>query len=71
MFFIAFPVYQTGVDVYKYEKLQYSPLHTPHRVLQKPESVQAETQVGRGEVLSKVLHTRHSQPGEFSESWEA
>ena len=52
-------------------RLQYSPLHTPHCALRRPGSDRAETQVNWEEVLSKVLHVRHSQPGEFSESWGA
>ena len=64
-------VLDTGVDIYKYERLQYSPLRTPHCTLWRPESGQAETWVGREGALGKVLHMRHSQPGEFSESWGA
>ena len=68
---ILFSVPDTGVDTYKYEKLLYSPLHTLHRILQRHESDWAKTQVDQGEALGKALHMRHSQLGEFSESWGA
>ena len=61
----------TGADVYKYGTLQYSPLCIPRRALWRPESGRAETRVGREGALDKVSHVRHSQLGEFSESWGA
>jgi len=44
----------TGAVFYKYEKLLYSPLHTPHCILPKHVPGQAETWVGQGEVLNMV-----------------
>ena len=61
----------TGVVTYKYGKPLYSPLHILHCALWKHEPGQAGTQVDRGEALNTVSHVRHSQLGEFSESWGA
>ena len=48
-------VLDTGVGIYKYEKLQYSPLHTPHCVPQRPVLGQAKILIDQEEVLNKVL----------------
>jgi len=57
----------TGVAFYKYEKPQYSPLHTLHRALLKHVPDRAEIQVVQEEVLNKVLLEIHPQPGESEE----
>jgi len=44
----------TGAAFYIYERLLYSPLHTPHRIPQKHVLGQAKTQVVLGEDLDKA-----------------